>query len=73
MMQDPTPILTVAAAGLAAVGMIIAVALRGWQDWLDLRRGTIEEKRITGTPRRAIAELRERVRRLEAIANGDSI
>lgn len=73
MVADPTPILTVAAAGLAAVGMTVTVALRGWQDWLDLRRSAVEEKRTIGTPRRAIAELRERVRRLEAIANGDSI
>lgn len=69
MMQDPTPILTLATAGLAATGMTAFAALKGWQEWLDVRRSTIESRRRQ-SPRRTIAELRERVRRLEAIADG---
>ena len=69
MMQDPTPLLTLATAGLAATGMTAFAALRGWQEWLDVRRSVIEEKGGE-SPRRTIADLRARVRRLEAIANG---
>jgi hypothetical protein len=68
MTADPT-MLTLATAGLAATGMTAVAALRGWQNWLDLRRDAIEAQRRT-TPRQTNAALRERVRRLEAIANG---
>ena len=68
-MQDPTPLLTLAAAGLAATGMTAFTALKGWREWLDLRRAAIEERR-SESPRRTIAQLKQRVRRLEAIANG---
>ncbi|MGE0180036.1 MAG: hypothetical protein AB7O91_09490 [Sphingomonas sp.] len=68
-MQDPTPLLTLATAGLAATGMTAVAALRGWQEWLDLRRDEIET-RCSESPQRTISELRQRVRRLEAIADG---
>ena len=70
MMIDPTATLTLASAGLAATGMTAAAVLKGWQSWLDVRRDAILAKRKT-TPRQTIVKLRERVRRLEAIANGD--
>ena len=54
---------------IAATGMTAFAALKGWQEWLDVRRSTIESRRRQ-SPRRTIADLRERVRRLEAIANG---
>ena len=69
MTIDPTATLTLAAAGLAATGMTAAAALKGWQSWLDLRRDAIQAKRGM-TAHQTIAALRERVRRLEAIANG---
>lgn len=69
-MQDPTPILTLATTGLAATGMTACAALKGWQEWLAVRKTMIDEKRERSSPRRTIVELRERVRRLEAIANG---
>ena len=69
MTTDPTAMLTLATAGLAATGMTAAVALRGWQNWLELRRDAILSRR-SATPRQTIVKLRERVRRLEAIANG---
>ncbi len=68
-MDELAPLLTLATAGLAATGMTAAAALRGWQDWLDVRRSAIEA-RAEDSPRRTIAELRQRVRRLEAIATG---
>lgn len=69
MPADPTALLALATAGLAATGMTAVAALKGWQNWLDLRRDAIlaQQKR---TPRQTILALRERVRRLEAIANG---
>jgi hypothetical protein len=69
MMADPSFMLTLATAGLAATGMTAATALRGWQSWLELRREAILSKR-GDTPRQTIVALRERVRRLDAIANG---
>ena len=68
-MQDPAPLLTLATAGLAATGMTAFAALKGWREWLKLRRAAIEAQR-SESPRRSIAKLKERVRRLEAIANG---
>jgi hypothetical protein len=69
MTADPTALLTLASAGLAATGMTAVAALKGWQNWLDLRRDTMLARRRS-SPRQTIAALRERVRRLEAIANG---
>ena len=71
MTADPSAILSLASAGLAATGMTAAAALKGWQNWLDVRRDAIEERR-GASPRQTIAALRQRVRRLEAIANGDA-
>ncbi len=60
--------------------LILAVAmLRGWQGWLalkerelDLRRSApeIEGGSREGMQRIEIADLKERIRKLEAIANG---
>jgi hypothetical protein len=69
MTSDPTALLTLATTGLAATVMTAAAALRGWRDWLDMRRDAIEQRQGEA-PRQTIAALRERVRRLEAIANG---
>lgn len=69
MIADPSFMLTLATAGLAATGMTAAAALKGWQNWLDVRRDTIVARR-GDSPRQTIVALRERVRRLEAIANG---
>lgn len=68
-MEELVPLLTLGTAGLAATGMTAVAALRGWQDWLDVRRSAIEAQGEE-SPRRTIAELRQRVRRLEAIATG---
>ena len=59
-------------SGLFRTGMTAAAALRGWRDWLDVRRAALEARR-KDTPRRTITDLRARVRRLEAIANGSKV
>jgi hypothetical protein len=70
-MSDPAALLAVSAAGLTGLGIVSAAALKGWDGWLELKRTEIE----TGagpspTPQLSIKELRQRVRKLEAIANG---
>jgi hypothetical protein len=70
-----TPALLLATAGSGLAGLSIATlgTLRGWNQWLALKRLETEAVDLPGTPRRdsgEIAELRKRVRKLEAIANG---
>jgi len=75
-MDGTDSMLMVAAALLAALAMLSLAALRGWEGWLQLRRTELAE----GRPRRPapspaaarleLADLKDRVRRLEAIANG---
>lgn len=77
--------LLIAASTLAALLVIAVAALKGWQDWLalktrelDLRRGNaadgrgveIEGGAREGGARIEIADLKERIRKLEAIASG---
>lgn len=71
-MHDPMTTLTVAGAALAGLGIATFAALRGWQGWLELRRLELGGRR--GEPRSPagemieVADLKERVRKLEAIA-----
>jgi hypothetical protein len=68
-MNDPTALVAFSVSGLLAVGLASAVGLRGWSEWLELRRLELGGRR--GRPARVeIADLRARVRRLEAIADG---
>ena len=72
-MSDPALLFSLASAGTAAIGLTAAAALKGWQEWLELRRhelGAGRGARSRSAARPEIAELRARVRRLEAIANG---
>jgi hypothetical protein len=68
-------------AGMVLVGLLIVAAalLKGWQDWLALKARELEAARgpaeieggaREGAARIEIADLRERIRKLEAIANG---
>lgn len=70
-MSDPATFVALATAGTAAVAITVGAGLRGWQEWLDLRRAQIGEGRAhrRGAPVE-LTELRARVRRLEAIASG---
>jgi len=69
----------IAACALIGLLAIAAATLKGWQGWLalksrelDLRRGPpeIEGGAREGAARIEIADLKERIRKLEAIANG---
>jgi hypothetical protein len=75
MISDPASLVALSVSGLAAVALVSAAGLRAWTDWLELRRLDLAGPR--GGARRAgaggrieLADLRSRVRRLEAIANG---
>ena len=69
----------IAACALTGLLVVAAAMLKGWQGWLalksrelDLRRGPpeIEGGAREGAARIEIADLKERIRKLEAIANG---
>jgi hypothetical protein len=72
-------ILMIGALSLAGLGIAIVAALKGWQGWLDIKR--LEIARSVGEGfvpsggggRIEIADLKERVRKLEAIAAGIDI
>jgi hypothetical protein len=78
VLLDPTLVLT--AGLLMAVIVLAGAALRAWQGWLDLKRSELErvaagrnggeEGSSIGTARIELADLKERIRKLEAIASG---
>ena len=76
-MTDPTTIMMAASAALIGVGIASAASLRAWSGWLELKRLQIEQGLRGRTASRStkpeIVELRERVRKLEAIASGIEI
>ena len=74
-MSDPAALIALASTGTIAVAMTSVAALRGWEDWLELRRqqlgaGKPPAGSAPGARRLDLADSRDRVRRLEAIANG---
>ena len=71
-MNDPAILVALCASGLLAVGLASAVGLRGWAGWLELRRLELGGRRTDGR-RPELADLRARVRRLEAIADGGEV
>ncbi|WP_066720375.1 hypothetical protein [Sphingomonas pituitosa] len=78
MTSDPQLTITLAVSGLAGLGMITAAALSGWRGWLALKhRELVELRRPEPTAtmpspasRIELADLKERIRKLEAIAAG---
>jgi hypothetical protein len=65
----------VAALALAGLAIFLAAALRGWQGWLELKRLELgagnppSEARTGGMAERIeLADLRERIRKLESLA-----
>ena len=75
MSQD----LLIAASTLVGLLVVAGTLLKGWQDWLALKRRELETGRAPreieggareGAARIEIADLKERIRKLEAIASG---
>jgi len=76
-MSDPSFYLTMASAALAGLAMLIYAGLSGWRGWLQLKQQQLaadHDMRAPATPsatsRIEIADLKERIRKLEAIAAG---
>jgi hypothetical protein len=71
-MTDPASLAALTGSGLLAVGLSSAALLKAWFGWLELRRTELAARGggDASKARPEIAELRARVRRLEAIASG---
>ena len=77
---DPT--LVVALTVLATTALVTLALLRAWQDWIELKRREIENgasskaapeetmQMSTGAARIELADMKERIKKLEAIASG---
>lgn len=76
-MSDPSFYLIMATAALAGLAMLVSAGLAGWRGWLRLKEQQLRQDSDARTPvptsasaRIEIADLRERIRKLEAIAAG---
>ena len=73
-MTEPMTMITLAGFGLTGLSVALFTGLKGWQGWLELKR-----QELTAAPARAerspamerieIADLKERIRKLESIAS----
>jgi hypothetical protein len=72
-MTDPMIMVALAGFGLLGLGASLLVGLKGWQGWLDLKRlelaGQGQQARSPAMERIEVADLKERIRKLEAIAS----
>lgn len=69
--------LIVSAASLAGAAIVAGASLKGWRAWLELKAREldltpceIEHSTATGRARIELSDLKERIRKLEAIAAG---
>jgi hypothetical protein len=73
-MSEPMTMMAMAGFGLAGLGILLFAALKGWQGWLDLKRLELAgaETRVTShggmAERIELADLKERIRKLESLA-----
>lgn len=73
--MEPLSMVVVAASFLAGLGAASWAGLKGWQGWLELKRFELThaagDKMLPPAGARIeIADLKERIRKLEAIAAG---
>lgn len=73
--MEPTLIyLMFIAAALCATAMVAVIGLKGFTAWIDLKRAELQLVGNGGAPsatnRIELADLKERMRKLEAIASG---
>jgi hypothetical protein len=74
-MSDPAFYLVMAAAALAGLVILAQATLAGWRGWLQLKQQELAHDGAAHAPvpavaRIEIADLKERIRKLEAIAAG---
>jgi hypothetical protein len=79
VMTDPNFYLVMATASLAGLAMLTAACLAGWRGWLQLKQQELRLVQAGDAAQPAagnagarieIADLKERIRKLEAIAAG---
>ena len=73
-MSESLMMVTMASFGLVGLSIATFAALRGWQGWLEVRRlelaGAARPERRSGAGELIeMADLKERVRKLESIAS----
>ena len=74
--MESMEIMAVSAASLAGLAMLTTATLSGWRGWLQFKRWELDHGAAGPAPvasagaRIEIADLRERIRKLEAIAAG---
>lgn len=72
-MTEPMTMIALASFGLMALSITLFAGLRGWQGWLELKRMELAgrqapEHRSPAIERIEMADLKERIRKLESIA-----
>ncbi|MEP0391712.1 MAG: hypothetical protein ABJ205_15270 [Erythrobacter sp.] len=80
-MMDPTFVIT--AACLVGICVVAFALLHGWQGWLELKRQELDRQlrksmeapeieggASSGAARIELADMKERIKKLEAIASG---
>ena len=74
-MIDPASLAALSASGLLAVGLTSVALLKAWHGWLELRRIELGARGggKAAAQRPELADLRARVRKLEAIAEGGDV
>lgn len=76
--MEPMTVALIGASVLLAMGLACVAGLKGWQAWLDFKRLELasqvgEQGLPPASGRIELADLKERVRKLEAIAAGIDI
>ena len=77
MTQDPNFYMIIGSFILASIGLVALASLRGWREWIELKRAELDAIQLgkevtspTAVSRIEVADLKERVKKLEAIAAG---
>ena len=72
------PTIVIAGAALIGLTIVAGALLRAWHDWMEYKRHELEHEEAPredtgsamGAARIELADLRERIKKLEAIASG---
>jgi hypothetical protein len=72
-MTEPLTLIALASFGLMGISIALFAGLKGWQGWLDLKRLELAGQRASegkspAMERIEMADLKERIRKLESIA-----
>ena len=77
MSQDPNFYIIIGAFALTCVAVVSTLSLRGWRDWIALKHAELQAHQQVGeiampstVSRIDVADLKERVKKLEEIAAG---